>query len=86
VAIKAVPTGEIEMRPIPLEVGEMLLRPWALHRGTPNTTDTRRAFATIRYVRHWYADNSREVNSIPFAIWQTLTPEQRNLMRFPLGA
>ncbi len=86
-AIKAVLNGEIEMQPIPLAIGDVLIRhPWALHRGTPNTTDTPRALVTIRYVRHWYADNSREVNSIPFAIWQTLTPEQRKLMRFPLGA
>jgi hypothetical protein len=36
-------------------------------------------------VRRWYADYSREVNAIPPAVWQSLTMEQQNMMRFPLG-
>jgi ectoine hydroxylase-related dioxygenase (phytanoyl-CoA dioxygenase family) len=84
-AIGAVQSGEIEMQPIPLELGDILIRhPWALHRGTPNTTDTPRALVTIRYVRHWYADNSRDVNAIPQTVWRSLTPEQRSVMRFPV--
>jgi hypothetical protein len=76
--------AEIEMQSVPLEIGDVLIRhPWAFDRGTPNTTDTPRALVTIRYVRHWYADNSREVNSMPLATWQGLTPEQRTIMRFP---
>ncbi len=84
-AIRAVQSGEIEMQPILLGLGDVLIRhPWALHRGTPNTTDMPRALVTIRYVRHWYADNSREVNAIPQAVWHSLTPEQRSAMRFPV--
>jgi len=75
----------IQMQPVPLEIGDVLIRhPWALHRGTPNTTDTPRALVTVRYVRRWYADASREVNSIPLDVWQSLTPEQQSLMRFPI--
>ncbi len=86
-AVRAVKSGEIEMRPVPLEIGDVLIRhPWALHRGTSNATDTPRALVTIRYVRRWYADNSREINPIPRAVWQSLTPEQQGLMRFPSGA
>ena len=86
-AMRAVQSAEIEMQSVPLEIGDVLIRhPWAFDRGTPNTTDTPRALVTIRYVRHWYADNSREVNSMPLAIWQGLTPEQRTIMRFPLEA
>jgi hypothetical protein len=55
-----------------------------LHRGTPNATDTPRALVTVRYVRRWYADNSREVNAIPRAIWASLTQEQQEVMRFPI--
>jgi hypothetical protein len=85
-ALRAVEAGEIEMQPIPLEIGDVLIRhPWALHRGTPNTTDTPRALVSIRYVRRWYADNSREVNSIPRATWESLTPGQQCMMRFPVG-
>jgi hypothetical protein len=60
--------------------------PWALHRGTPNATDTPRALVTVRYVRRWYADDSREVNSIPRKVWESLTPEQQNMLRFPIGS
>jgi hypothetical protein len=85
-AERAVKSGEIEMQPVPLEIGDVLIRhPWALHRGTPNMTGTPRALITIRFVRRWYVDNSREVNSIPHHVWRSLTPEQRSLLRFPIG-
>jgi ectoine hydroxylase-related dioxygenase (phytanoyl-CoA dioxygenase family) len=72
------------LQPVILDIGDVLIRhPWTLHRGTPNVTDTPRPLLTIRYVRRWYADYSRDVNSIPLAVWQSLTPEQREVMRFP---
>lgn len=84
-AIQAVQSERIELQPISLEPGDVLIRhPWALHRGTPNTTGTPRALVTIRYARCWYADNSREVNAIPQIVWQSLTPEQQKVMRFPV--
>jgi hypothetical protein len=85
-AVRGVKSGEIEMQSVPLEIGDVLIRhPWALHRGTPNTIGTPRALVTVRYVRCWYADNSREINSIPRGVWQSLTPEQQGPMRFPIG-
>jgi hypothetical protein len=85
-ALRALEAAEIGMRPVPLEIGDVLIRhPWALHRGTPNTTDTPRALVSVRYVRRWYADDSREVNSIPSAVWESLTSEQQSAMRFPVG-
>lgn len=85
VAFRAVQSGGIEMQPILLELGDILIRhPWALHRGSPNTTYIARPLVTIRYVRDWYADNSREVNAIPQAVWRSLTTEQRSMMRFPV--
>jgi ectoine hydroxylase-related dioxygenase (phytanoyl-CoA dioxygenase family) len=85
-ALRAVEAAEIGMQPIPLEIGDVLIRhPWALHRGTPNTTDTPRVLVSVRYVRRWYADSSREVDSLPYAVWESLTPEQRNMMRFPVA-
>ncbi len=78
--------GKIEMQPVPLEIGDVLIRhPWTLHRGTPNTAGAPRPLVTIRYVRRWYADNSREVNPLPRVVWQSLTPEQQSVMRFPIG-
>ena len=85
-ALQAVESGEIAMQPVPMEIGDVLIRhPWALHRGTPNATDIPRALVSVRYVRRWYADNSREINAIPRAVWESLTPEQQSLMRFPIG-
>ncbi len=83
-ALRAVEAGEIRMQAILLEIGDVLIRhPWALHRGTPNTTDVPRAFVTIRYVRRWYADASRDVEDLPGTTWESLTAEQQSMMRFP---
>ena len=85
-ALRGVQSREIEMRPVPLGLGDVLIRhPWALHQGTPNFTDTPRALVSIRYVRRWYVDGSREVEAMPRAVWQLLTTEQQSLMRFPIG-
>ena len=76
--------GDIEAHSVPLEIGDVLIwHPWAIHRGTPNTTDTPRPVVTIRYVRRWYADCSRDVKAIPKAVWESLTEEQKDMMRFP---
>ena len=83
-ALEAIATGRIHLQPIPLNLGDVLIRhPWALHRGTPNTSPIPRPLATIRYVRPWYADASREVNAIPQSTWQSLTPNQQSMLRFP---
>lgn len=85
-ALRAVRSGEIGLQPVPLEIGDVLIRhPWTLHRGTPNITDTPRALVTVRYVRRWYTDDSSDVSSIGHATWRTLTPAQQILMRFPVG-
>jgi hypothetical protein len=84
-ALRSVEAKEIAMQSVPLEIGDVLIRnPWAVHRGTPNTTDTPRALVTIRYVRHWYADDSRDVQAVPRAVWVSLTADQQSIMRFPI--
>src|SRR5258708_25118582 len=65
-AIRAVQAKEIELQTVSLDAGDVLIRhPWTLHRGTPNFADTPRALLTIRYVRRWYTDASRDVNRLP---------------------
>ena len=82
-AMRAVNAGEIALTPILLDVGDVLIRhPWVLHRGTPNTTDVPRPLVTIRYVRRWYADTSRDVNAIPLSVWKSLTAAQQSMLRF----
>jgi hypothetical protein len=84
-ALYAVEHGQIPMVPVMLDVGDVLVRhPWALHRGTPNVSQTPRPLVTIRYTRRWYADSSRDVSSIPAPVWQSFTPAQQALMRFPI--
>lgn len=86
-AMRSVESGGHDVHSVLLEVGDVLIRhPWALHRGTPNRTDIPRALVTIRYVRRWYADDSREVSAIPNAMWQSLTQEQKAAMRFPVAS
>lgn len=85
-AFRAVEALELETQPVPLDIGDVLIRhPWVLHRGSPNKTDTPRALVSIRYVRRWYADDSRDVSFLPRAVWESLTPEQKCVMRFPVG-
>jgi ectoine hydroxylase-related dioxygenase (phytanoyl-CoA dioxygenase family) len=84
-AMRSIECCQTVLRAVPLEIGDVLIRhPWALHRGTPNTTDMPRAMATVRYVRRWFADASREVNAIPDVVWQSLSTEQQEVMRFPI--
>ena len=84
-AMKAVEAGQIPLEPQLLALGDVLIRhPWALHRGTPNATVTPRALVTIRYVRSWYSDASRDVNAIPHSVWNSLTEDQQRMMRFPV--
>jgi|SRR5208282_3022601 len=86
-ALRAVEAGEIGMQAVLLEIGDVLIRhPWALHRGTPNTTDVPRVLVTLRYVRRWYADASRDVEDLPSETWESLTAEQQGIMRFPQSA
>ena len=85
-AVRAVEASEIRMQPVPLEIGDVLIRhPWALHRGSPNVTDTPRPLVSIRYVRRWYADESRDLELLPRAVWASLTAEHQSVMRFPIG-
>ena len=85
-AFRAVENSEIKMIPIRLNIGDVLIRhPWTLHRGTPNKTVTPRPLVTIRYVRDWYWDSSRKVNSIPASVWNSLSPEQKSMLRFPVN-
>jgi hypothetical protein len=84
-AKRAVSVGDLRMSPVLLGIGDVLIRhPWALHRGTPNLTKTPRTLLTIRYVRPWYNDDSREVCPIPRSIWQSLGTDQRRILRFPI--
>ncbi len=85
-ATRATDGGELEPELVLLKKGDVLIRhPWALHRGTPSRSHIPRALLTIRYVRRWYIDDSREVSAIPRAVWESLTSEQQGMLRFPIA-
>jgi hypothetical protein len=47
-------SGEIPLEPFLLRQGDVMIRtPLALHRGTPNRTDTPRPMVVMGYVMHW---------------------------------
>lgn len=82
----ATDAGSVRLESVPLAVGDVLIRnPWTLHRGTPNTTCTPRFLVSTRYVRRWYSDDSRDVRYIPRTLWESLSAECRQVMRFPVG-
>jgi ectoine hydroxylase-related dioxygenase (phytanoyl-CoA dioxygenase family) len=86
-AAAAVEAGDTALEAVPLAIGDVLIRnPWTLHRGSPNTTRTPRFLVSIRYVRRWYADDSREVRRLPRGVWESLPAECRQIMRFPVSA
>jgi hypothetical protein len=85
-AIAAVQADRIPLELVLLDPGDILIRhPWALHRGSPNVSGRPRPLVSIRYVRRWYSDGSREVSTVPAAVWNALTDEQRAVMRFPVA-
>jgi ectoine hydroxylase-related dioxygenase (phytanoyl-CoA dioxygenase family) len=86
-AFNAIENSEIKMLPISMNIGDVLIRhPWTLHRGTPNKTNTPRLLVTIRYVRNWYCDDSREVDSIPATLWKSLSSAQKSMLRFRVNS
>ena len=54
VALQKVGSGEIPMESFPMQKGDVMIRtPLALHRGTPNRTETPRPMVVMGYVMHW---------------------------------
>ncbi len=46
-AMHSVEAGQMEVKSVPMQLDDVLIRhPWALHRGTPNLTDTPRTLCT----------------------------------------
>lgn len=53
--IEKISAGDIPLRPLCLNIGDVLIRdPRCLHRGTPNTTDQPRPVAVIGFERFWH--------------------------------
>jgi ectoine hydroxylase-related dioxygenase (phytanoyl-CoA dioxygenase family) len=80
-ALHKVEAGEIPMESFLMKPGDVSIRtPLALHRGSPNRTDTPRPNVVMGYVMHWLHTPKVDL-TVPRAFYETLTPEQQNLLR-----
>ena len=75
-------SGAVKLEPIPMKLGDVMVRDVrALHRGTPNRTDTPRPMCVIGYSRKWLRRPEVSVR-IPDATWETLSTRAQRMLRF----
>jgi ectoine hydroxylase-related dioxygenase (phytanoyl-CoA dioxygenase family) len=73
--------GELAMERFLMKPGDVMIRsPLALHRGTPNLTDTPRPMVVVGYVRPWLHTPKVELR-VPRASYDALDAEVRRLLR-----
>jgi ectoine hydroxylase-related dioxygenase (phytanoyl-CoA dioxygenase family) len=76
-----VASGEIPMESFFMEPGDVAIRsPLALHRGSPNRTDTPRPMVVLGYVMHWLHTPKVEL-TLPRAYYDSLPEPERKLLR-----
>lgn len=82
-AMAAAKAGKLDLKPVMLNAGDMLIRDVrCLHRGTPNTTDEPRGVAVISYVRGCFRrEHHVHENRIPAATWAAFSDRERQLLR-----
>ncbi len=80
-ALQKVESGEIAMETFPLQMGDVMIRtPLALHRGTPNRTDTPRPMVVMGYVMHWLHTPKVDL-TLPQAYYDSLPAEDQQRLR-----
>jgi hypothetical protein len=73
--------GELAMERFLMDPGDVMIRsPLALHRGTPNFTETPRPMVVVGYVRSWLHTPKVELR-VPRASYEALAPDVRRLLR-----
>ncbi len=80
-ALEKVNRGEIPMQSLPLNRGDIMIRtPLALHRGTPNITDTPRPMVVMGYVMHWLHTPQIDLK-VPRDFYESLPKKVRTMLR-----
>ena len=82
-------SGEIELEPIYLKTGDVLISDArAIHRGTPNLSDAPRPFAVIVYNRSYYFTDGHakleareDIPRLTNSFYQTLSQREQDLLR-----
>lgn len=81
-ALRLVETGEIELEPVTMRLGDVMIRDVrSLHRGTPNRTNVPRPMVVIGYSRRWLFRPEVSIR-VPRAMLERLSERARFLLRF----
>jgi len=80
-ALAKVESGEIPMESFYMQPGDVSIRtPLALHRGSPNRTDTPRPMVVMGYVMHWLHTPKVDL-TLPRDYYRSLPTETQQLLR-----
>jgi Phytanoyl-CoA dioxygenase (PhyH) len=80
--LRRISAGEIQLQPLTMRLGDVMIRDVrALHRGTPNRTQTPRPMVVIGYSRRWLFRPEVSIR-IPRSTFDTLSERARRLLRF----
>ena len=79
--LRKLEAGEIALESFTLAMGDLMIRtPLALHRGTPNKTDTPRPMVVMGYAMHWLHTANVDL-TLPRDYYESLPEERRALLR-----
>lgn len=74
-------SGELTMESFHMEMGDVIIRtPLALHRGTPNRTETGRPMVVMGYVRSWLYTPNLEMK-VPRQYYESLPEHLQKMLR-----
>ena len=80
-ALALIEAGDLALEPILMNMGDVMIRDVrALHRGTPNRSDTARPMVVIGYSRSWLMRPEVHID-VPRAVLEALAPQARELLR-----
>jgi hypothetical protein len=80
-AVAALERGEIKLEALTMGAGDVMIRDVrALHRGTPNRSDTPRPMVVIGYSRSWYFRPEVHID-VPNDVYAALPPRAQRLLR-----
>ena len=80
--LQALERGEIATRRVPMALGDVMIRDVrAVHRGTPNRTDTPRPMVVIGYSRRWLHRPEVEIR-VPRSTYEAMSERGKRLVRF----
>ena len=80
-ALALIEAGALALEPILMKMGDVMIRDVrAIHRGTPNRSDTPRPMVVLGYSRSWLMRPEVHID-VPRAVLEALPPPARELLR-----